>query len=243
MKARLAQGHHVDGSPAENLNLQVNAGAGALLSTASDLLKFLAANLGLTQSPLSPLMTEMQIPRHTGAPRFGSTAMPWMDEDVYQPPGSRLWGHGGGGFGYLAFIAFDKNHGRAVVVLSNQMRINPSGVGWTLLQGMPLTRENVTYFVREIVGIGLAFDTDEKTGLLRITSVYPKSPAGEARLTPGTLVQSIDGVSIAQKSLPDCISLLRGPEGKSVSLAILAPDETQAREIALPRRKFVTSSQ
>ena len=57
--------------------------------------------------------------------------MPWLNEGVYQPPGSELWGHGGGGYGYLAFLGFDKKKRRGVVVLSKQMNVNPSGVGWT----------------------------------------------------------------------------------------------------------------
>jgi hypothetical protein len=42
------------------------------------------------------------------------------------------------------------------------MVINPVGVGWTILQGMSLSRENVTYFVREIVGTGVALDADKE---------------------------------------------------------------------------------
>ena len=74
---------------------------------------------------------------------------------------------------------------RGVVVLTNQMKVIPYNIGWTLLQGMPLTRENITYGVREIVGLGIALDTDEKSGAVRISAVFPKSPAGEAGLAAG----------------------------------------------------------
>ena len=63
--------------------------------------------------------------RHTGAPKFGNTAMPWVDGEVYHPPGSQFLTHGGGGFGYVAFVGFDKRNRRGVVVLSNQMAVNP----------------------------------------------------------------------------------------------------------------------
>lgn len=53
-KARLARGHWADGKPADNLNLQVMASAGSLLSTGNDLLKFLASNLGFGESDLTP---------------------------------------------------------------------------------------------------------------------------------------------------------------------------------------------
>ena len=243
LKGRLARGHSANGEPAENLNLQAMEPAGAFLSTVNDMLKFVAANLALTETELTPLMTEMQVNRHTGAPRFGNTAMPWMDEGLYQPPGSELLGHGGGGFGYLAFIGFDKKKRRGVVVLSNQMVVSPPGVGWAMLQGVALSRENITYMVREIVGVGLAFQTDEKTGLLQITTVYPNSPAGQAGLVPGVMIQTIDGTSVAQKSLQECLSMIRGPDGTKVRLDIVTAGQSETNAVELTRRKFVTSSE
>jgi CubicO group peptidase (beta-lactamase class C family) len=241
-KARLARGHFANGTPGENVNFQVMASAGSLLSTTNDLLKFLSANLGFTQSELGPLMQEMQVIRHSGDPRFGNTAMPWFDEAVYQPPGAELLAHGGGGFGYLAFMGFDKKKRRGVVILSNQMAVNPSGVGWTILQGMPLTRENISYLVREIVGVGVALDSDKKTGLLRITTVYPKSPAGLAGMAPGLLIHKINGVSVEGKELRECVAMLGGPPGGAVQLEISVPDGKETRTVEVTRQKFLTSS-
>lgn len=241
-KTRLARGHWVDGTPSENVRFQVTASAGALLSSANDLLKFLSATLGFTRSELGPLMEEMQLIRHTGDQRFGSTAMPWLDEGLYQPPGSQLLAHGGGGFGYLAFIGFDKKQRRAVVVLSNQMAVNPSGVGWAILQGVPLSRENVTYFVREIVGVGMALDADQATGMVRITSVYPKSPAGQAGLTAGLLIQKINGVSVEGKSIQECLGLMGGPAGTKVRFEMLNLERKETNAVELTRQKFVTST-
>ena len=184
----------------------------------------------------------MQIVRHTDSPRFGRTAMPWLDEGMYQPPGSELLAHGGGGFGYLAFIGFDKKQRRAVVVLSNQMAVNPAGVGWTILQGMPLSHENVTYFVREIVGIGMALDADKATGMVRITSVYPKSPAGKAGLTAGLVIQKINGVSVEGKSLQECLGMIGGQAGTKVRFEIFNPERKGTNTVELTRQKFVTST-
>lgn len=241
-KTRLARGHWADGTPSENVKFQVSASAGALLSTANDLLKFLAANLGYTRTELGPLMEEMQVIRHTDSPRFGKTAMPWLDEGMYQPPGSELLAHGGGGYGYLAFIGFDKKQRRAVVVLSNQLAVNPSGVGWTILQGMPLSRENVTYFVREIVGLGMALDADKATGMVRITSVYPKSPAGKAGLTSGLVIQEINGVPVKGKSVQECIGLMGGEAGTKVRFEIFDPESKETKAVELTRQKFVTTT-
>jgi len=72
----LAFGHLADGTRFEHFHLQAMASAGALSSTANDMLLFLAANLGLSESELTPLMKQMQIIRHEGSPTFGRTAMP-----------------------------------------------------------------------------------------------------------------------------------------------------------------------
>jgi len=51
MLARLANGHNQALKPVPNWDLPTLAGAGALRSTVNDMLKFVAANLGLTKSP------------------------------------------------------------------------------------------------------------------------------------------------------------------------------------------------
>jgi CubicO group peptidase (beta-lactamase class C family) len=244
MKARLARGHWADGTPSsENLNLQVTASAGALLSTANDLLKFLSANLGWTQSELTPLMEKMQVVRHTDDPQFGNTAMPWVDDRVYQPPGSEMLGHGGAGVGYLAFIGLDKKKRRGVVVLSNQMTLNPSGIGWAILQGMPLSRPNITFLVREIVGLGVALESDEKTGEVRITNVYPQSPAGRGGLVAGQVIETINDVPVAGRNLQDCLRMIGGPVGTPVRLGILAPVRTETNIVEVTRQKFLTTTE
>jgi CubicO group peptidase (beta-lactamase class C family) len=241
MKARLARGHLLDGTPSEHLQFKAMASAGGFLSTANDLLKFLAANLGFTGSELTPLLETMQVIRHTGAERFGKTAMPWFDEGIYNPLGSELLAHGGGGFGNLAFLGFDRLKRRGVVVLTNQMEVNPQGVGWTILQGLPLTRENITYFVREVVGIGIALD-GEGTGMPRITTVYPQSPAGRAGLAAGVLLRRVDGTSVEGKSAKECLELIRGPVEARVRLEVFDPEREAARTIDLEREKFLTAT-
>ena len=110
LKWRMAVGHDDYGKRAPDFNLQVMAPAGALRSTVNDLLKYLAAETGLTNSALSPLMLQSQVIRHTDSPDFGKTAMPWVDQNVFNPPGTDLLGHGGGTLASTAFIGFDRLH-------------------------------------------------------------------------------------------------------------------------------------
>lgn len=68
MKARLAVGHSPSLAAVANLDIPTLAGAGALRSTASDMLKFLA-NLGYVKTPSAQAMADEVSIRHpTGAP-------------------------------------------------------------------------------------------------------------------------------------------------------------------------------
>jgi D-alanyl-D-alanine-carboxypeptidase/D-alanyl-D-alanine-endopeptidase len=242
-KVRLATGHWMDGKPSEHVNFRVQAPAGSLLSTANDMLKFLNANLGLfKRTDLTPLFRQQHAVRHTGSPQFGSSAMPWYDGRIYYPPGTIFLGHGGGGFGNLAFVGFNKLNRRGVVVLTNQMNVNPNGIGWTILQGMPLTHENITFLVREVEGIGIGLDTDQETGLPRITTVYPKSPAGEAGLSVGLVIQKINGTSVEGKNLQECFGMTGGPIGTKVRLDLIDPQRKETRTVELTREKFLTAT-
>jgi len=71
MKARLAVGHNDQLAAVSNWDLPTLAGAGALRSSANDMLTFLAANLGYVKSPLAPAMASMLAERRkTGVPAF-----------------------------------------------------------------------------------------------------------------------------------------------------------------------------
>jgi serine-type D-Ala-D-Ala carboxypeptidase/endopeptidase len=242
LKSRMAVGHDDKGERAPDFDLQVMAPAGALHSTVNDLLKYLAAEIGLTNSPLSPLMQQSQIVRHTDPPYFGKTAMPWYDQNAFNPPGTELLGHGGGTLGSASFIGFDKKQRRGVVVLSNQRYCHSSTVGWTILQGLPLTKENFTQMVLEITGIGASLGVDKDTKLLQITKVFPQSPAFNAGFSTGFLIQKINDQSTIGKTPDACAQLIRGPVGSKLRLEIIDPTRNETNTVELTRQKFTTSN-
>jgi CubicO group peptidase (beta-lactamase class C family) len=245
LEARMAKGHDENGKRAPRFNLRLMAGAGAVLSSANDLLKYVSANIGLTQSGLKPLMDKMQVIRHHGSPEFGNTAMPWWDSGVYQPPGMELLGHGGGTGGCSAFIGFDRKQRRGVVVLANQRvaLANSYAIGWRILQRAPLEGLPITTVVplQEIVGLGAALALNEQTRQVWISKVYPKSPAAAAGLSAGLVIQRIDDVSTTGKSLPECLSLLRGKAGTKVRLELVNPERNRTNVVELTRQKFLIS--
>jgi serine-type D-Ala-D-Ala carboxypeptidase/endopeptidase len=143
MKARLATGHNALLWPVANWDFPpatcMFVGAGGLRSTVNDLLKFLAANLGLTETPLAPAMASMIAnPRPTGRPNV-AIGLGWH---ITTSPGSRqiVW-HNGGTGGYRSFIGFDQKARIGVVVLSNtNTQTGVDDIGMHLIDStMPLT--------------------------------------------------------------------------------------------------------
>ena len=116
IKERLAVGHNQALEPVENWDLPTLAGAGALRSTANDMLTFLAANLGYTKSPLAPAMARMlKVRRPTGQPGL-EVALGWHVRTI---DGKEIVWHNGGTGGYRSFIGFDPAARTGVVALSN----------------------------------------------------------------------------------------------------------------------------
>jgi serine-type D-Ala-D-Ala carboxypeptidase/endopeptidase len=116
MKERFAVGHNQALEPVENWDLPTLAGAGALRSTANDMLTFLAANLGYTKSPLAPAMAAMlKVRRPTGMPGL-EIALGWHVRTV---DGKEIVWHNGGTGGYRSFMGFDPAARTGVVALSN----------------------------------------------------------------------------------------------------------------------------
>ncbi|MCC6406364.1 MAG: serine hydrolase [Planctomycetes bacterium] len=117
--ARLAQGHDDALNPVPNWELPTFAGAGALRSTANDLLRFVAANLELVETPLAPTLKRAQersIPYGANGEKRASLA--WGDWGAGIHGTNVLW-HDGGTGGYHSFAGFDPVARRGVVVLAN----------------------------------------------------------------------------------------------------------------------------
>jgi len=115
-KERTAQGHSWRLTPVPNWDFPALPGSGALLSTVNDLLKFLAANLGLAESPLLHAM------RMTHSVRFesnGDMAPMGLGWGISNHQGTEIIGHSGGTGGYRSFIGFNKEKRTGVAVLSD----------------------------------------------------------------------------------------------------------------------------
>ncbi len=127
MQEHLATGHNA-GSEAQNWDIPTLSGAGAIRSSTSDMLKFLSANLGFTNTPLKEAMELSHKVRHdqAGEMRVG---LGWHIKKGAE--GDVVW-HNGGTGGYRAFAGFVKETGKAVVVLTNST-ISVDDIGFHLL--------------------------------------------------------------------------------------------------------------
>ena len=124
--------------PAPPWDLSVLAGAGALRSTADDMLTFLTAALDPT-SPIGPSM-ELLLSERLGAAGGLQSALGWL---TLNPPTGEVLFHGGGTGGFRTFVALQPATARAVVVLANAA-VEPSAedIALHLLVGLPLTPES-----------------------------------------------------------------------------------------------------
>jgi serine-type D-Ala-D-Ala carboxypeptidase/endopeptidase len=246
-KTRLAMGHEADGTPSTPWKFTAYQPAGNIQSSANDLLKYAAAQVGLKNSPLTPAMKKTHVVRfeHGEMPKedlgygvFGRTAMDWVDRDAYQPPGMDLLGHAGGAGSYHAFVGLDLKQRRGVVVLTTGNDFATEAIGWTILQQLPLTRESAKMFARNLVGIGAALELVANPPALRVTKVYRNSPAESAGLPVGSSIRKIDNNSLEGKKLADCMALLRGTAGTNVRLDLVDAEGAE-KVVEVTRHKFV----
>jgi serine-type D-Ala-D-Ala carboxypeptidase/endopeptidase len=116
MEARLATGHKASLEVTQYWDMGSLAGAGALHSTAGDMLAFLAANLGYTKSQLTGAMGAMRkIRRATETPEL-EIALGWH---VLARDDAEIFWHNGGTGGFRSFIGIVPKTGAGVIALSN----------------------------------------------------------------------------------------------------------------------------
>ena len=126
MKQRLAKGHRGQ-RVVSSWDFQALAGAGALRSTARDMLAYLSANMGLTETPLLPAMKRTHERRHdAGSPKM-AIGLAWHiriggEHEV-------IW-HNGGTAGYRSFAGFVPAQKRGIVILTNSSHDKPDDVGF-----------------------------------------------------------------------------------------------------------------
>ena len=125
MKQRMATGHTAMLAPIVKLGLPLPtlAGAGALRSSANDMLTFLEAFLGYKESPLAPAMKAMlEVRRPVGQTEIG---LAWL---LISTDGKEIAWHNGATTGFRSFVGYDPKERIGVVVLSNAGGVDDIGL-------------------------------------------------------------------------------------------------------------------
>lgn len=136
-QARLARGHDSSLRPVANWDLPTLAGAGALRSTANDLMRFLAAEMGLADagSLKGPMAAALAVRRPTQTANLAQ-ALGW---EVLTTPAGDIVQHGGGTGGYHTFVAFNPRTKVGVVMLTNAETVaGGDDIALHILTGSPV---------------------------------------------------------------------------------------------------------
>jgi hypothetical protein len=102
---------------APNADMSALAGALSYRSSANDLLLFLAANLGLTDTPLNKAMQAARALQNDGVRTGSHVGLGWL---ILDNDGNDIVWHNGATSGFRSYIGFLPQQDEAVVVLSNQ---------------------------------------------------------------------------------------------------------------------------
>jgi serine-type D-Ala-D-Ala carboxypeptidase/endopeptidase len=131
LESRAAVGHDLTGRELPTWRMGVLEGAGAIRSTASDMTKFVAFNMGLMPTDLYPCMAATHEPRVDTDMHGLRVGMAWHILDLDGRP--IVW-HNGGTTGMHSFIGFDAAKRSGVVVLSNSAN-DIDDIGIRILSG------------------------------------------------------------------------------------------------------------
>lgn len=85
-------------------------------------------------------------------------------------------------------------------------------------------------------GIGVEVQMDN--GLLKVVAPIDGSPASEAGIQPGDVIEKVNGEEITGMPLEEIVGKIKGPAGTSVDLTILQSSSGDTRQVTLQRARI-----
>jgi CubicO group peptidase (beta-lactamase class C family) len=234
MKQRMATGHNAMLAPVPNWDLPALAGAGALRSSANDMLTFLAAFLGYTESPLAPAMKAMFDTRRPGA-RI-STGLGWVISSAHD---REIAAHDGGTGGFRSWAGYDPKARIGIVVLSNAS--SPTGVfdigmhlldqKWPLatpkapqqrteIQIEPALLDNYTGRYQATPSFTLEITRDGDRLFAQALVQLPHNPSGDVTAAPKFELFAEGEKTFFARVADNQITFETGPGGRATSLIL-----------------------
>jgi hypothetical protein len=89
-----------------------------------------------------------------------------------------------------------------------------------------------------VSGVGLSLERDAETHQLVVKRTFPNSPAEEAGIASGLVLNKVNGVLAEEKSINEVSALLRGAAGTEVALEFIDPENGTTNQVQLTRRSF-----
>jgi CubicO group peptidase (beta-lactamase class C family) len=185
MKEHLALGHDEAGKVVANWDIPALAGAGAIRSTAIDMLKFAGANVHPEQGELERAMQFAHQPRAPAGPNT-MIGLNWI---IVHPGRDTIVWHNGGTGGYRTFIGLEPSKKIGVVVLTNTTGAGADDIGMHLLDpSVPLSPKPAPPKARTAIEL-------PATALAAYVGVYELSPSFslDVKLTDGALYATPTG--------------------------------------------------
>jgi D-alanyl-D-alanine-carboxypeptidase/D-alanyl-D-alanine-endopeptidase len=221
-RARLAAGHTPGGQAAPTWDLASLQGAGALRSTATDMLRYLTANIAAhtdssSHRPLAGALRLAHEPRReVGA--GADVGLGWIRATT--AGGAKMFFHDGGTGGHRSYAAFDPARRVAVIVLSASAA-DVTDIGRHLL-------DNTYPLVRERVAVTLS--PESLDGLVGEYALTPEFHITITREGPQMYLQATGQArfpayaesenTLFLRVVEAVVTFSRGPDGRATSLTL-----------------------
>ncbi len=233
MATHLAQGYYSGLRPATNWDLPTFTGAGGLRSTANDMMKFVAANLGLIKSPLLAAMQMTHQPRHNTDLSNAQIGLCWV---ILRQFDTEIVCHNGQTGGYHAFVGFDKSKRKGVVVLSNSAN-NIDDIGLHLLESQyPIAKPNPPEEHKAIKLDAKIFDVYVGEYQLATNFIFKVSREGERFYVQGTGQQRGEVFAETEsdffaEEVEATMTFVKGDKGQVTELVLHQNGDHKAKKI------------
>ena len=89
----------------------------------------------------------------------------------------------------------------------------------------------------EYSGVGALMSQDVTTGVITLVNVFPDSPAQEAGLKDGDILEAVDGKSVLNRELTSVVNDVKGEEGTTVEMTVKHGMDGESRTYTVTRRK------
>lgn len=83
---------------------------------------------------------------------------------------------------------------------------------------------------------GIGVEIERVNRRITVGEVFPGSPAGEAGVRPGDQIVGVNGEDMRGATLPEIVTLLRGPEGTAAQVTFYRPSAQEEFTVPITRR-------